>query len=85
MLSRSERANYQYSAPNRIQLRDVWVVKVSIPAHMRHLFGNGSGTTSDRRKSTKTKDYRLAKSREHELAQVIYDEFDEKNCRSILN
>ena len=78
MLSRSEKANYQYPAPKLIQLRDVWVVKVSIPAHMRHLFGNGSGTTRDRRKSTKTKDYRLAKSREHELAQVIYDEFDEK-------
>jgi len=78
MPPRSERANYQYPAPKLIQLRDVWVVKVSIPAHMRHLFGNGSGTTRDRRKSTKTKDYKLAKSREHELVQVIYDEFDEK-------
>ena len=53
-------------------------MKVSIPAQMRHLFGNGSGTTRDRRKSTGTKDYRLAQSREHSVAQIIYDEFDEK-------
>tara|TARA_B100000767_G_scaffold62503_1_gene58471 strand:+ start:19338 stop:20996 length:1659 start_codon:yes stop_codon:yes gene_type:complete len=74
----SEMLNYQYPAPKLIKLRGVWVVKVSIPAHMRHLFGNGSGTTRDRRKSTKTKDYILAKSREHSLAQVIYNEFDQK-------
>ena len=53
-------------------------MKVSIPAHMRHLFGNGSGTTRDRRKSAKTKDFKIAKSREYELTQMIYDEFDEK-------
>jgi len=45
---------------------------------MRHLFGNGAGTTRDRRKSTKTNDYKIAKSREYELTQIIYDEFDEK-------
>ncbi|MDB2518814.1 hypothetical protein N9X54_01175 [Planktomarina temperata] len=70
--------NYQYPAPKLIQLRGVWVVKVSIPAHMRHLFGNGKGTTRDRRKSTKTKDYKIAKSREYELTQIIYNEFDSK-------
>jgi integrase len=69
---------YQYPAPKLCFLRGVWIVKVSIPAHMRHLFGNGSGTTRDRRKSTKTKDYKIAKTREHQLTQVIYDEFDEK-------
>ena len=53
-------------------------MKVSIPAHMRHLFGNGSGTTRDRRKSTKTKDFKIAKSREYELTKIIYDEFDSK-------
>ena len=70
--------NYQYPAPKLILLRGVWVVKVSIPAHMRLHFGNGSGTTRDRRKSTKTKDFKIAKSREYELTQKIYDEFDEK-------
>ena len=70
--------NYQYPAPKLILLRGVWVVKVSIPAHMRLLFGNGSGTTRDRRKSAKTKDFKIAKSREYELTQMIYDEFDEK-------
>ena len=70
--------NYQYPAPKLIQLRGVWVVKVSIPAQMRHLFGNGTGTTRDRRKSTKTKDYKIAKSREYELTQIIYNEFDSK-------
>ena len=78
MTSRLNREDYQYPTPNLIQLRGVWVVKVSIPAHMRHLFGNGSGTTRDRRKSTKTKDRKVAKSREYELTQMIYDEFDEK-------
>jgi integrase len=45
---------------------------------MRHLFGNGSGTTRDRRKSTKTKDFKIAKSREDRLTQIIYGEFDER-------
>ncbi len=78
MTSHLKRRNYQYPAPKLILLRGVWVVKVSIPAHMRHLFGNGSGTTRDRRKSTKTKDFKIAKSREYELTKIIYDEFDEK-------
>ena len=78
MTSHLQRGNYQYPAPKLILLRGVWVVKVSIPAHMRHLFGNGSGTTRDRRKSTKTKDFKIAKSREYELTKIIYDEFDNK-------
>ena len=78
MTSHLKRGNYQYPAPKLILLRGVWVVKVSIPAHMRHLFGNGSGTTRDRRKSTKTKDFKIAKSREYELTKIIYDEFDSK-------
>ena len=78
MTSLLKRENYQYPTPKLILLRGVWVVKVSIPAHMRHLFGNGSGTTRDRRKSTKTKDFKIAKSREYELTKIIYDEFDEK-------
>ena len=78
MTSHLQRGNYQYPAPKLILLRGVWVVKVSIPAHMRHLFGNGSGTTRDRRKSTKTKDFKIAKSREYEITKIIYDEFDNK-------
>ena len=78
MTSLLKRENYQYPASKLILLRGVWIVKVSIPAHMRHLFGNGSGTTRDRRKSTKTKDFKIAKSREYELTKIIYDEFDEK-------
>ncbi|MDA8685358.1 hypothetical protein N9L81_06735 [Planktomarina temperata] len=78
MTTLMNQGNYQYPAPKLIQLRGVWVVKVSIPAQMRHLFGNGTGTTRDRRKSTKTKDYKIAKSREYELTQIIYDEFDSK-------
>ncbi len=61
-----------------IMLSGGWVVKVSMPAHMRHLFGNGSGTTRDRRKSTKTSNFKVAKSREHILAKLIYDEFNER-------
>ena len=53
-------------------------MKVSIQAHTRHLLGNGSGTTRDRCKSTKTSDFKLAKSKEHILAKFIYDEFEEK-------
>ena len=56
-----------------MMLRGVWVVNASNPAHMRHLFGNGSGTTRDRHKSTKTSDFKVAKSREHKLAKLIYD------------
>ena len=70
--------DYHYPPPKLIMLRGVWVVKVSIPAHMRHLFGNGLGTTRDRRKSTKTKDFKVAKSREYQLSKLIYDEFDER-------
>ena len=76
MIESSPDAVIQYPPPRLIHLRGVWVVKVSIPVQMRHLFGNGSATTRDRRKSTKTSDHKLAMSRAHQLAQVIYDEFD---------
>jgi integrase len=67
-----------YPKPNLRFIRGVWTVEVSIPASMRHLFGNGSGSTRNRRKSTKTTDKSIAQSKLHDLTHQIYSEFDQK-------
>ncbi|MDB4117556.1 hypothetical protein N9582_04855, partial [Amylibacter sp.] len=51
---------------------------VNIPSSIRHLFGNGKGTTSNVRKSTGTSDKQEAESRLMGLANLIYNEFDDK-------
>ena len=66
-----------YPKPNLRFIRNVWVVEVSIPASIRHLFGNGSGATNNKRKSTGTTDEAIADKRVTELAHKIYKEFDE--------
>ena len=67
-----------YPKPNLRFIRGVWTVEVSIPASMRHLFGNGSGSTRNRRKSTQTTDKSIAQSKLHDLTHQIYSEFDQK-------
>ena len=66
-----------YPKPNLRFIRSVWVVEVSIPTSIRHLFGNGSGATNNKRKSTGTTDEAIAEKRVTELAHKIYKEFDE--------
>ncbi|MDB9991390.1 hypothetical protein OAD94_02665 [Amylibacter sp.] len=67
-----------YPKPNLRFIRNVWVVEVSIPTPIRHLFGNGSGTTNNKRKATGTTDKAIAEKRVTELAHKIYKEFDDK-------
>ena len=67
-----------YPKPNLRFIRGVWTVEVNIPASMRHLFGNGHGTTRNRRKSTQTTDKSIAQAKLHELTHQIYSEFDTK-------
>jgi hypothetical protein len=67
-----------YPKPNLRFIRNVWVVEVSIPTSIRHLFGNGSGATNNKRKSTGTTDEVIAEKRVTELAHMIYKEFDDK-------
>ena len=66
-----------YPNPTLVMRRGKWVVCVSIPTSIRHCFGNGSGTTSKREKSTGTNDESLAKRKMQDLAHKIYKEFDE--------
>ena len=66
-----------YPKPNLRFIRNVWVVEVGIPTPIRHLFGNGSGTTNNKRKATGTTDKAIAEKRVTELAHKIYKEFDE--------
>lgn len=67
-----------YPKPNLRFIRGIWAVEVNIPASMRHLFGNGHGTTRNRRKSTQTTDKSIAQAKLHELTHQIYTEFDAK-------
>ena len=71
--------NWQnYPQPRLVCRRGVYVVEVSIPVSIRYLFGNGSGTTSNRRKSTGTSDKLAANKMVIRLTDVIYREFDRK-------
>ena len=67
-----------YPQPRLVSRRGVFVVEVSIPVSIRYLFGNGSGTTSNRRKSTGTSDKVAASKMVIRLTNVIYREFDQK-------
>ena len=70
-----------YPKPNLRFIRNVWVVEVGIPTPIRHLFGNGSGTTNNKRKATGTTDKAIAEKRVTELAHKIYKEFDEAQLK----
>ena len=60
-----------YPKPNLRFIRNVWVVEVSIPTSIRHLFGNGSGATNNKRKATGTIDKAIAERRVTELTHQI--------------
>lgn len=45
---------------------------------MRHLFGNGSGSTKNRHKSTQTTDKSIAQSKLHDFTHQIFSGFDQK-------
>ena len=64
----------KYPAPRLRLMRGKYVVIISVPAHMRHLFKG----QRDKRLSTGTSDLRQAQLKQHGLAQQIYDEFDVK-------
>ena len=66
-----------YPNPTIVWVRNKWSVRVSIPTQIRHCFGNGSGTTSNRTKSTGTPDRAIAERMKHDLGHKIYKEFDE--------
>jgi hypothetical protein len=71
--------NWQnYPQPRLVNRRGVFVVEVSIPVSIMNLFGSGSGTTSNRRKSTGTSDKAAASKMVLSLTNVIYREFDQK-------
>jgi hypothetical protein len=79
MEQQAPKINWQnYPQPRLVSRRGVYVVEVSIPVSIRYLFGNGSGTTSNRRKSTGTSDKVAASKMVIELTNVIYSEFDQK-------
>ena len=69
-----------YPKPNLRFIRNVWVVEVSIPTSIRHLFGNGSGATNDKRKSTGTTDKAIAEKSVAELA-VQFSYFTQSSLR----
>ena len=54
-----------------------WYVRVSIPTSIRQCFGNGSGNNNNRAKTTSTNDKSIAQRKMQELANKIYEEFDE--------
>jgi integrase len=64
----------KYSPSRLIQHRGTWVVRVSIPRPIRHLFGNGKAT--NRMLSTGTTDEKIALSNQSRLEQEIYSQFD---------
>jgi len=77
--SNTRRVHWQgYPGPRLVLLRDKFVVEVSIPRSIRHLFGNGSGTTSHKRLGTGTSDEVLARKKMRELSYQIYELFDQK-------
>ena len=72
-----------YPKPKLRFIRNVWVVKVSIPTPIRHLNGNGSDSNNGKRKSTGTTDKAIADKRVTELAHKIYKEFDDKQLEYV--
>ncbi|MDA9954232.1 hypothetical protein N9D61_07925, partial [Planktomarina sp.] len=74
MFRNANKFDYQYPASSVKLVKGKWYVIVSIPAHMRQLFRNQRNL----RLSTGTTDLRVAKRMQHDLAQRIYDKFDQR-------
>ena len=72
MFRNANKTDYQYPASSVKLIKGKWYVVVSIPAHMRHLFSNQRNLRS----STGTNDLSIARRKQHDLAQQIYDKFD---------
>ena len=66
-----------YPEPRVVTVRGTLVIEVSIPRAIRHLFGNGSGKTNNRRLSTGTTDPTVARRKMWPLAHTIYKQFDQ--------
>ena len=78
MVTYGSKPNYQYPASRLTLIRGKWHVIVSIPAQMRHLYGN---TQRDKRISTGTTDRGIAERQLHDLSKRIYDELDLKQSQ----
>ena len=74
MFRNANKFDYQYPASSVKLIKGKWYVIVSIPAHMRQLFRNQRNL----RLSTGTTDLRVAKRMQHDLAQRLYDKFDQR-------
>ena len=64
-----------YPKPRLNMNQGKWVVEVSYPALIRHMFGNGKGRS--KKLTTGTTDKAQADQREMEIAHKIYRLFDE--------
>ena len=49
-----------YPQPKIISQQSVFFVKINIPRKIRHLFGTGKGTSTDKKISTSTTDLAIA-------------------------
>ena len=72
MFRNANKTDYQYPASSVKLIKGKWYVLVNTPAHMRHLFSNQRNL----RLSTGTNDLSIARRKQHDLAQQIYDKFD---------
>jgi hypothetical protein len=65
-----------YPKPRLRMNQGKWVVDVSYPASIRHMFGNGKGRS--KKLTTGTTDKAQAEHCEMEIAHKIYSLFDDK-------
>ena len=70
-----------YPKPRLRMNQGKWVVEVSYPASIRHMFGNGKGRS--KKLTTGTTDKAQAEQREMEIAHKIYRLFDEAQSEYI--
>ena len=69
-----------YPKPNLRFIRNVWVVEVSIPTSIRHLFGIGSGATNNKRKAFGNYNNRLITS--DYIKKILHSQ--KKSMKSIV-
>ena len=67
-----------YPQPKIISRQGVFYVKINIPRKIRHLFGTGKGTSTDKKISAGTTDLAIANQKKWSITHKIYKEFDEK-------
>ena len=72
MFRNANKPDYQYPASSLKLIKGKWYVLINTPAQMRYLFSNQRNL----RLSTGTNDLSIAKRKQHDLAQQIYDKFD---------